>query len=134
MLGEGIDVEKRPPPIVVKIILIDIKVPITKGLTHTGLSTLCLLRESIVECLSFILNHFVKFEAGRIFPPLIWRSFRDLIGTAIKGTVIIESCDVQVLFDIGFELIVGILQPINKIRIHQAVRFIRHHAKEVWKD
>ena len=134
MLGEGINVEKRPPPIVVKIILIDIKVPITIRLTHAGLSTLCLLRESIVECLSFILNHFVKFEAGRIFPPLIWRSFRDLIGTAIKGTVIIESCDVQVLFEKGFELIVGILQPINKIRIHQAVRFIRHHAKELWKD
>jgi hypothetical protein len=36
MLGEGIDVEKRPPPIVVKIILIDIKVPITIRLTHAG--------------------------------------------------------------------------------------------------
>jgi hypothetical protein len=135
MLGEGIEVEKRPPPIIVIIIIIiEIKVPLTIKLTHAGLSTLCFLRESIVKCLFFIFNLYVKFEAGRIFPPLIWRSFRDLIGTTIEGTVIIESCDVQVLFEIGLELIVGILQPINKIRIQQAIQFIRHHAQEVWKD
>jgi hypothetical protein len=133
MLGEGIEVEKRPPPIIVKII-IELKVSVTIRLTQAGLSTLCFLRESIVKCLSFIFNLFVKFEAGRIFPPLVWRSFRDLIGTTIEGTVITESSHVQVLFEISLELSVGIFLPIYKIRIQQAVRFIRHHAQEVWKD
>ena len=133
MLGEGIEVEKRPPPIIVKII-IEFKVSVTIRLTQAGLSTLCFLRKSIVKCLSFIFNLFVKFEAGRIFPPLVWRSFRDLIGTTIEGTVITESSHVQVLFEISLELSVGIFQPIYKIRIQQAVRFIRHHAQEVWKD
>ena len=95
MLGEGIEVEKRPPSIIVKII-IKIKVPITVRFTHAGFSTLCFFRESIVKCLSFIFNNFVKFHAGQIFPPLIWRSFRHLIWTTIEATVIIESCEVQV--------------------------------------
>ena len=134
MLGEGIDVEKRPPPIIVKIILIDIKVPFTIRLTHAGFSTLLLFRERIFKCLRFIFSLFVKFEAGQFFPPLIWRSFRDLIGTTVESTVITESSHVQVLFEISLELSVGIFQPIYKIRIQQAVRFIRHHAQEVWKD
>ena len=133
MLGKGIDVEKRSSPILVKIIL-KIKVPFTIRLTHAGFCTLLFFRESIFKRLRFIFTYFVKFEAGRIFSPLIWRSFRDLIGTTVEGTVVTEFCEVQVLFEISLELSVAIFQPVDKIRIQQAVRFIRHHAQEVWKD
>jgi hypothetical protein len=95
MLGEGIDVEKRPPPIIVKIIIY-IKVPFTIRLTHAGFSTLLFFRERIFKCLRFIFSLFVKFEAGQIFPPVIWRSFRHLIGTTVEGTVITEFFELQV--------------------------------------